>query len=180
MPTRTPAKWKSVKVLSDARNILPDDMGLFLQQDNVNDFKSMCMDIWDRCLSNKVWVNMSTHDPVKICQMLWHSEFCIALKRTKHVFIMYSIVAQVAQSRHQLIEYLTWKDGHNRRLFTIFGKLRSYQEKSSFKWNCRISGGHICWRETIQYRFMSLLCFGPVNLQLSKTRLSATQYFHYH
>ena len=62
-------------------------MGLFLQQDNVNDFKSMCMDIWDRCLSSKVLVNMSTHDSVKIlCQMLWHFEFCIALKRTKRLY----------------------------------------------------------------------------------------------
>ena len=50
MPTRTPAKWKGTKALPEARNILPDEIGLFLQQDNVNDFKSMCT---ERCLSKK-------------------------------------------------------------------------------------------------------------------------------
>ena len=50
MPTRTPAKWKSTKAFPEARNILPDEIGLFLQQDNVNDFKSMCT---ERCLSKK-------------------------------------------------------------------------------------------------------------------------------
>ena len=35
IPNRTPAKWKSTKALSDARSILPSEMGLFLQQDNV-------------------------------------------------------------------------------------------------------------------------------------------------
>ena len=47
-------------------------------------------------------------------------------------YYIYSIPAQVAQSKDQLIEHLTWKDGHNRRLFTIFRKLRSSQEKGSF------------------------------------------------
>ena len=50
MPTRTPAKWKGTKALPEARNILPDEIGLFLQQDNVNDFKSMCT---ESCLSKK-------------------------------------------------------------------------------------------------------------------------------
>ena len=67
---------------------------------------------------------------------------------------MYSILAQVAQSRHQLIEYLTWKSGHNRRFFTILRKLRSLQEQGTFKWNCRIIGDHICWREAIQNRYI--------------------------
>ena len=34
-------------------------------------------------------------------------------------------MAQAAQSRHQLLENLTWEDGHNRRLFAKFRKLRS-------------------------------------------------------
>ena len=67
---------------------------------------------------------------------------------------MYSILAQVARSRHQLIEYLIWKDGHNRRSFTVFRKLRSWREKGTFKWNCRIIGSHICWREAIQCRYI--------------------------
>ena len=69
-----------------------------------------------------------------------------ALKRKKAICL--------AQSRHQLIESLTWKDVQNRQLFTIFTKLRSRHERYSFKWNCRISVGHIYWRETIQYRFI--------------------------
>ena len=35
IPNGTPAKWKSTKALSDARSILPNEMGLYLQQDNV-------------------------------------------------------------------------------------------------------------------------------------------------
>ena len=66
--------------------------------------------------------------------------------------IMYFIIAQVAQSRHQLMEYLTCKDGHNRRPFIFFWKLSNWREKRSFKWKCRINGGRICWREVIQYR----------------------------
>ena len=37
---------------------------------------------------------------------------------------------QVAQSRHQLIEYLTWKDGYNRQFFKIFRNLRNLQQKA--------------------------------------------------
>ena len=81
-------------------------------------------------------------------------------------FYMYSV--QVAQSRHQIIEYLTWKNSHNRRLFTIFRKLRSWREKGTFKWNCRINGGHICWKEAIQYRYIDsdiwVFCSVTINL----------------
>ena len=28
-------------------NFLPDEMGLFLQQASINDFKSMCRGIWE-------------------------------------------------------------------------------------------------------------------------------------
>ena len=63
-------------------------------------------------------------------------------------------MVQVVQSSDQLIQYLSWTDGHNRRLFPIFRKLRNWQEKSSFKGNCRINGGQICRRETIQYGFI--------------------------
>ena len=49
-----------------------------------------------------------------------------APKRKKTIcLIMYSIMVQVARSRHQLIENLTWKDGHTKRLFTKCRKLRS-------------------------------------------------------
>ena len=61
---------KSTKALSDFRNFLPDEIGLFLQQDSINEFKSMCRDIWERFLSNKIyifnfnneytWFNLST------------------------------------------------------------------------------------------------------------------------
>ena len=64
------------------------------------------------------------------------------------------MVLQVAQSRYQLMKYLTWKGGHNRRLFTIFRRLSSWQKEISFTWNCRISGSHVCWREAIQYRYI--------------------------
>lgn len=57
MPTRTPAKWKSTKALPEARNILPDEIGLFLQQDSTGHFKSMCTDIWEERLSNKNCIN---------------------------------------------------------------------------------------------------------------------------
>ena len=40
------------------------------------------------------------------------------------MILITSILAQVTQSRQQLIEYLTWKDGHNRQFFTIFRNLR--------------------------------------------------------
>ena len=36
--TRNAAKWKSEKPILHARNFLPDDMGIFLQQDSINDF----------------------------------------------------------------------------------------------------------------------------------------------
>ena len=75
----------------------------------------------------------------------------ITLKKAM-CLVIYSIMVQVAQSRYQLMEYLTWKGGHNRRLFTIFRRLSSWQKKISFIWNCRISGSHVCWREAIQYR----------------------------
>ena len=56
MPTRTPAKKKLVKAFSDARNILLEEMGPILQQDNINDFKIMCTDITERCLSNNICI----------------------------------------------------------------------------------------------------------------------------
>ena len=65
-------------------------------------------------------------------------------KRTYSEFIM-----QVTKPRHRLTKYPTWKDGYNRQLFTIFAKLRSWQERSSFTWTCRIIGGHICLIETL-------------------------------
>ena len=48
---------------------------------------------------------------------------------------------------------ITWKDGHSRWLFTIFRQRNSRKEKRFFKWNCRIGGGQICRRETMQYRY---------------------------
>ena len=97
---------------------------------------------------------MSIHDSVKICQILEHSFICTEKKKAIYL-VMYSIIAQVAQSRHQLIEYLLWKDRCNRRLFTIFRKLRSWREKNSLKWSCRINGGgHVCLREAIEYEYI--------------------------
>ena len=53
-------------------------------------------------------------------------------------------MVQVAQSGYyQLIEYLSWKDGIHRRIFTILKKRRSWQQKSGFMGICRINGGHI-------------------------------------
>ena len=51
--TRPPIKRKSTEALSDSGNTLPDEMGLFLQQDSINDFKSLCKDTWEKFLSNK-------------------------------------------------------------------------------------------------------------------------------
>ena len=97
---------------------------------------------------------------VCLIQLKYHVKYLdiptFPLKTKKQYVLSYSIMVKVAQSSDQLTEYLSWTDGHNRRLFTIFGKLRSWQEKSSFKWNCRINGGHICRRETIQYGFIRL------------------------
>ena len=62
IPTRTLAKWKSIKAPSDARNILLDEMSLFLLKDNVNDFKSMNTDIWEKCLSNKICIFDSKYE----------------------------------------------------------------------------------------------------------------------
>ena len=44
---------------------------------------------------------------------------------------MYFIMTHVAQSRYQLTEYLTWKDSHNRQLFTIFIKLTIFRKLRS-------------------------------------------------
>ena len=64
---------------------LPDEMGLFLQQDNVNDFKSMCT---ERCLSNKIFIfdanNEYTYSVKILCQIPGHSHICTK-KKKKHV-----------------------------------------------------------------------------------------------
>ena len=87
---------------------------------------------------------------------------------------MVYFMTQVARSRHQLTEYLTWKDGDNRRLFTIFRKctifrkLKSRKEKSSFKWNYRTNGGQIYWREAIQCSYIGsgVLCSVTIHLAI--------------
>ena len=53
---------KKYKARSGARNILPDEIGLFLQQENVNDFKSMCKDFWERCSNNKMCIFDSNNE----------------------------------------------------------------------------------------------------------------------
>ena len=78
---------------------------------------------------------MSIHDSIKLlCQtllLLFLLLFSVnvgtfTLKSKKNnISVIYSIMAQAAQSRHQLVENLTWKEGHNRRLFTKFRILRS-------------------------------------------------------
>ena len=102
---------------------------------------------------------MTMHNSVKIlCQILGHSN--IWTKKEKIYLIMYFFMAQVAQSRHQLKECLNWKDGHNRQLFTIFRKLTNLENlevekrKFLFKWNCRINGVQICWKDAMQYRYI--------------------------
>ena len=103
-------------------------MDLFLQQENVNDFfnKKVCVQRPGRGVKAIKFefstLTMSINDLVKILCQIKYSEICIDKKKTK--YLMYSIMAQTAKSRHQPIEYLTWKDGHNRRPITIFRKLR--------------------------------------------------------
>ena len=85
IPTRTPAKSKSTKALSDARNILPDKIGLFLQRAKENDFKSICTDIWERCFSNKIYIfdsKMNKNDSVKM-YVKYSGILGFALKRKK-------------------------------------------------------------------------------------------------
>ena len=66
-------------------------MGLFLQQNSICDFKSMCADIWAKCVRH-------------------------FYQKKKSCLIIYSIMVQVAQSGYyQLIEYLSWKDGLKKR-----------------------------------------------------------------
>ena len=80
--------------------------GLLLQEDIINEFKSMCTDIWDIkiCISDS---NNEYTDSVKIlCQMHKHSNICIEKRKTIFL-IMYAIVRLYAQSRHQLTEYLS-------------------------------------------------------------------------
>ena len=50
------------KGLSDASHFLTDEMGLFIQQDKINDFKSMCRDMLERSLSNKICICVSNNE----------------------------------------------------------------------------------------------------------------------
>ena len=69
IPIKTLAKWKSTKTLSD------DKTGLFSQQNNISDFKSMCTNIWERCLGNKICI----FDPANECT--WLSQIILSSKR---------------------------------------------------------------------------------------------------
>ena len=67
IPVRTPAKWKIAKTLLDARNILPDEMGLFLQQDNADYVKVFAQIFGGGVIATKFTfstLTMSIHDSV--------------------------------------------------------------------------------------------------------------------
>lgn len=69
------------KAISNSRKTLPDEMGLFLQQYSVNDFKSMCTDIWEKCLRNKNCIldcnkGYKQIQSKKSCKKHGYSEIC--------------------------------------------------------------------------------------------------------
>ena len=151
-------------------------MGLFLQQASVNYFKSMCRDIWERFLSNKICIFDSSNEYTWFILniMLNTPAFQHVHWKLNMSYYMYSILSQVAQSSHQLIKDLTWKDDHNRRLFTIFRKLKTWQEKGiTYAGEKRYSEDALV--QASEYFILSQSTYNHL-----KARLSGTQYFYDH
>ena len=83
---------KTAKALV-ARNFLPDGTGLILQQDSINDFKSMRRDFWERFLNNKICIFLALTMNILV-KYTGIPTFVLKIKNMS--FYMYSILAQAA------------------------------------------------------------------------------------
>ena len=91
-PTRPPTKRKSTKALSNSKNILPDEMDIFLQQDSINDIKGMRADIWDKRLSYKNYIFDCNNEYISIQSRNYVKNTGILKFELKTCLIMHSII----------------------------------------------------------------------------------------